>query len=277
MNSGCNTQTILAIIAGCLIIYLLISNTEMFTVNNSDISQDTSPDTVIGAIDEISEEDALISEDQGSMASDETAQLMPLSGLTSAGGLGGQSRCSPATVYSRPARTFEDKVRSRNHALPGQTKKIDYVDGDREQKESSNWDNYFESSNNLIGGSLMKSQDGSNYMPIDETNDQYALFRSNGKTSCGSNQNCDPEDLFDVDKYLPQEVTDDWFEVQPEPISVKNRCLINVIKPIGINTVGTSLRNSSYDIRGAPSCPKSVVSPFLNSSIEPDLNYKPLA
>ena len=77
-------------------------------------------------------------------------------------------------------------------------------------------------------------------------------------------------------EYLPQEVNDDWFEVQPEPISVKNRHLINITTPIGVNTIGTSLRNASWDIRGTPACPKYVVSPFLNSSIEPDTNLKPL-
>ena len=49
--------------------------------------------------------------------------------------------------------------------------------------------------------------------------------------------------IFDVERYLPREVDDDWFDVQPEKISVKNRHLINITKPIGINTMGTKLKN----------------------------------
>ena len=45
---------------------------------------------------------------------------------------------------------------------------------------------------------------------------------------------------------------------------------------IGVNTVGQSLKNPSYDLRSAPACPKFVVSPFLNSTIEPDFNIKSL-
>ena len=56
----------------------------------------------------------------------------------------------------------------------------------------------------------------------------------------GSNQQCEPEDLVDGNKYLPQEYR---FEVQKEPISVKNRHLINITKPFDINTIGTSIRN----------------------------------
>ena len=55
-------------------------------------------------------------------------------------------------------------------------------------------------------------------------------------------------DSKEVDKYLPQEVNDDLFEVQPEPISVKNRHLINITKPIGINTIDTP-KNSINKIK----------------------------
>ena len=88
------------------------------------------------------------------------------------------------------------------------------------------------------------------------------------------------DDWFDMNRYLPQEINDDWFDIQPEPLSVKNRNLIDITKPIGINTIGTSLRNASCDIRGSPSVPKFVINPWLNSnsssssSLESDTNFK---
>jgi hypothetical protein len=82
--------------------------------------------------------------------------------------------------------------------------------------------------------------------------------------------------MFDLNNLMPQQTNPDWFEVIPDPISVNNRHLINVTRPVGINTVGTSLRNPSYDIRGSPACPKFVVSPWNQSSIDPDVNLKPI-
>lgn len=153
-------------------------------------------------------------------------------------------------------------------------KRSSYSGAARGDLGPSSWQAYFDDNNNVFSNS--QTGDNDKFLPIDETNGGLAVFKSKGRASCGSNQNCQPEDLFDVDKYLPQEVNDDWFETTPEPISIKNRHLINITKPIGINTIGSSLRNSSWDIRGAPSCPRYVVSPWLQSSIEPDQNLKPL-
>jgi hypothetical protein len=155
-------------------------------------------------------------------------------------------------------------------------KKSNYADSTRGNLGPSDWDDYFDNHNNIIGNS--QADDGNDYMPIDESMGNLAIFKNNSddKTVCGSNQNCSPEDLHDIEKYLPQEVNNDFFEVQPESVSVKNRHLINVTKPIGINTIGTSKRNMCYDFRGAPAAPKYVVSPWLQSSIEADVNLKPM-
>lgn len=181
----------------------------------------------------------------------------------------------PKKDYSPPESDWlASKFRGRNKARPGEYKKSSYNEGIRGDLGAADWDAYFDTNNNVLGNS--QTGDNDKFLPLDETNNEFAVFKSKGRASCGSNQNCEPEDLFDVDKYLPQEVNDDWFEVQPEPISVKNRHLINITKPIGINTIGSSKKNASYDLRAAPVAPKNVVSPWLQSSIEPDTNLKPL-
>jgi hypothetical protein len=183
-------------------------------------------------------------------------------------------RYFPQKDYSAPESDWlKSKFNSRNKSQGG-FKRASYSGAMRGNLGPSDWDDYFDQNNNVIGGS--QTGDNDKFLPIDESNGGLAIFKSKGRDTCGSNQNCEPEDLFDVDKYLPQEVNDDWFEVQPEPISVKNRHLINITKPIGINTIGTSLKNASWDLRGNPACPKYVVSPWLQSSIEPDTNLKPL-
>lgn len=177
--------------------------------------------------------------------------------------------------YSPPEVAILDKkFASKNRAPEGTYKRSSYNEGKRGDLGPSDWESFYDHNNNVIGSS--QSADNDKFLPNDETGSGFAVFRTTKQEKCGGNQDCSPEDLYDVQKYLPQEVNDDWFELVPEAISVKNRHLINITKPIGVNTIGSSKKNASYDLRGAPSCPKYVVSPFLNSSIEPDNNLKPL-
>jgi hypothetical protein len=84
---------------------------------------------------------------------------------------------------------------------------------------------------------------------------------------------------YNVKDYLPKELNDDWFNTDFSQAKYKmnDDKLINTDKYIiGINTVGQSLKNASYDIRGAVNVPKYTVSPWNNSTIEPDYNLKPL-
>ena len=89
----------------------------------------------------------------------------------------------------------------------------------------------------------------------------------------------DIEDQYDVRQYLPQQVEDDWFDVAPLE-SVKKIRGTHLIHPkvhIGVTTVGSSLRNATHDLRGNPPNPKINVSPWNNSTIEPDTNLRPIS
>lgn len=180
----------------------------------------------------------------------------------------------PQKDYAPPEQSdLSNKFKSRNRASNGY-KRSSYNGSVRGNIGANDWTSYFDHNNNVVTNS--QTGDNDKFLPIDQSNGGLAVFKSQGRATCGSNQNCEPEDLFDADKYLPQEVNDDWFEVQQEPISVKNRHLVNITKPIGVNTTGSSKKNSSHDIRGSPACPKYVIGPWLQSSIEPDTNLKPL-
>lgn len=181
---------------------------------------------------------------------------------------------SPNDFAPPESEWLKGKFNSRNKARDGEYKKSSYSGAMRGSLGPSDWDEYFDSNNNVIGSGQGGS--GDKFMPVDETNNGFAVFKTKGKAVCGSNQDCEPEDLFDVDKYLPQEVNDDWYEVMPEPVSIKNRHLVNITKPIGVNTIGSSKKNANYDLRAAPVNPKNIVSPWGNSSIDPDISIKPL-
>lgn len=84
---------------------------------------------------------------------------------------------------------------------------------------------------------------------------------------------------YNAKDYLPKEINDDWFNTDFSQAKYKmnDDKLINTERyVIGINTVGQSLKNASYDIRGAVNVPKYSVSPWNNSTVEPDYNIKPL-
>lgn len=79
------------------------------------------------------------------------------------------------------------------------------------------------------------------------------------------------KELYNPYKLLPGEVNKDWFEVMPEPIKVKNRHLINISRPVGLDTVGSTNKNASWDLRGDIPTPKRIVSPWMNSAIDPHI------
>lgn len=156
-----------------------------------------------------------------------------------------------------------NKFRGKNRSY-GSYKSSNYVGGMR-GNNSANFDQFFDANNELVAGSE-RVNDG--FIPRDESEGKLAGYKA------GKKRELTDEEIFKVDDYLPKEESKDWFEVMPDPISVNNRSLISTVRPVGVNSVGTSLKNASYDIRGCPVNPKFVVSPFLNSSIEPDYNVK---
>ncbi len=161
---------------------------------------------------------------------------------------------------------LKTKHRSKNIARAGKYKRMNYKEGGRGQSDAD-VSKYFDDHNSLVKEGHLGNDE---YSGRDETNDKFAAYRSGPKKSLTD------EDIFKSENYLPKEANKDWFEVMPEPISIKNRHLINVSRPVGVNTIGNSLRNPSYDLRGSPPNPKFVVSPWMQSTIEPDLNIKGL-
>lgn len=179
--------------------------------------------------------------------------------------------------------TFDDnnsmaaKFVSKNSAVDGKYKQVDYKNGDR--SGSGTWNKYFGDANSIIDNNIVNNEN--EFLARDETiqMDSYgestlASYKQTGVVGCGSNQDCSNEDLFNADNLLPKQTNPDWFDVIDEPIPIKDRHLTNVYKPISINTIGTSKKNASHDLRGDAPCPKSIISPFNNSSIDPDTNIR---
>jgi len=76
---------------------------------------------------------------------------------------------------------------------------------------------------------------------------------------------------------LPVDENNSWFQVPNSKFNLMQAVDLEVPEiKIGTDTVGQSRKNATYDLRAAPPNPKFVVSPWMNSTIEPDYNTKPL-
>jgi len=139
-----------------------------------------------------------------------------------------------------------------------------------------------------LNSPLLQAQknDVNNFVPSDTQVSSGASLDAAFERPVADTTNTDVIDLqknnvknYNSKDYLPKEVNDDWFNTDFSQAKYKmnDDKLINTDKYIiGINTVGQSLKNASYDIRGAVNVPKYTVSPWNNSTIEPDYNIKPL-
>jgi hypothetical protein len=151
------------------------------------------------------------------------------------------------------------KMTTKNSAKEGEYKNVSFAEGAR-PSGTQNLDDFFEQGNPL------NASDNANFLPNDIGTDHAAY---SGKPR----KELSDDEKFNASSLLPKEEKQDWFE-DVTPQKIKNRHLINIYRPIGVNTVITSRKNGSLDLRGNPVNPKTFVSPFLNSSIEPDVNAR---
>jgi hypothetical protein len=76
---------------------------------------------------------------------------------------------------------------------------------------------------------------------------------------------------------LPGKADQKWFENPDVGIKIEDANLLSdAVQKVGVDTVGQTRKNPSYDIRGTVPCPKFQISPWNNSTTEPDYNLKSL-
>ena len=87
---------------------------------------------------------------------------------------------------------------------------------------------------------------------------------------------CYPKDVLSSADLLPRDANSQWAQVNPSGEgSLKDRNFLQSGYHIGINTVGQTLRNANLQLRSEPPCPQVRVSPWSQSTIEPDVSRKP--
>jgi hypothetical protein len=86
-----------------------------------------------------------------------------------------------------------------------------------------------------------------------------------------------PKEQLNADDLLPKDDSSLWAQVNPSGEgSLKDRNFLQSGYHIGINTVGQTLRNANQQLRSEPANPQVKVSPWLQTTIEPDMGRKPM-
>jgi len=103
-----------------------------------------------------------------------------------------------------------------------------------------------------------------------------------GDQSTGSQMNqlpseCYPKDVLSSVDLLPRDANSLWAQVNPSGQgSLADQNFLTAGFHIGINTVGQTLRNPNRQLRSEPLNPQVKVSPWMQTTIEPDINRRPL-
>lgn len=139
-------------------------------------------------------------------------------------------------------------------------KSVSYSKGNRGSK-SNELDKFFE-------GNYPKNSDNNNgFSPM--VNDDIGAAYTSGKP-----EKLTDKDKFNPDSLLPRERNSEWVDDPYEQVNVKSSSLANVFRPVGINSVQSTKKLASHDIRGVPKAPKLNVSPWNNSSVDGDTNMR---
>jgi hypothetical protein len=106
----------------------------------------------------------------------------------------------------------------------------------------------------------------------DASNTNYTLNVKDNPMEVKSNQG-----KLSSSDLLPGKSEQKWFENPDVGIKIEDANLLaDAIQKVGVDTVGQTKKNPSYDIRGTVPCPKFQISPWNNSTTEPDYNLKSL-
>ena len=86
-----------------------------------------------------------------------------------------------------------------------------------------------------------------------------------------------PKEQLGADDLLPSDKSSMWATVNPEGEgTLKDRNFLQSGYHVGVNTVGQTLRNANLQLRSEPPNPQVKVSPWLQTTINPDTGRKPM-
>ena len=106
-------------------------------------------------------------------------------------------------------------------------------------------------------------------------------YQQVGQQNANANNNmpkdCFPKDQLAPSELLPANTQSQWSNVNPSGEgNLGDQNFLSAGYHFGTDTVGQSLRNANRQLRSEPANPQVKVSPWNQTSIEPDINRRPL-
>ena len=114
------------------------------------------------------------------------------------------------------------------------------------------------------GVSPVMTTDGNQFLPVQGL-----------KSGNGPSNNCNNQQLMDPKELLPKDNNNEWSNIMPNN-DLKNVGMLNAGHHVGVNTVGSSLRNPNLQIRSEPTIPQTNIGPWNNTTMEADTLRRPL-
>jgi hypothetical protein len=116
------------------------------------------------------------------------------------------------------------------------------------------------------------------YGPSDPNSNEMYNPVGTGSPAAAASGNCFPRDRLSSEDLLPKDASNSrWAQMNPAGQGdVKDQNFLTAGYHIGVNTVGQSLRNANLQLRSEPVNPQVPVSPWNISTIEPDMNRRPM-
>jgi len=88
---------------------------------------------------------------------------------------------------------------------------------------------------------------------------------------------CYPKEVLDSEDLLPNDSNSTWAQTNPNGQgALTDKNFLSAGFHVGVNTVGQTLRNGNRQLRSDPPNPQTKVSPWMQTTIEPDVNRKPM-
>jgi hypothetical protein len=120
--------------------------------------------------------------------------------------------------------------------------------------------------------------------PAAKATEQFADYASVGEelgpvpmAGAKKPQGCYPRQQLNPVELLPSDPNSQWAAANPVGSGdIQGKNFLSAGALIGVNTVGQSLRNANLQLRAEPPNPQTQVGPWLQSTIEPDLQRRPL-
>ena len=91
------------------------------------------------------------------------------------------------------------------------------------------------------------------------------------------NNACYPKEQLSARELLPKDKASEWANVNPGGVgSLCDKNFLQAGAMIGIDTVGQVNRNANLQLRSDPVIKQTIVSPWLQSTIQPDILRRPM-